>query len=399
MANSDHIDPNSDELLELLYDELDEGRAVQARQQLEQDPDQSAVFASYERVRELVANLPEEDPPAAVSAQLMHAAASAQKSKRRGVLTWLGGLFHGLSLHPGLAAAASLVLVVGIAGTFYLTGKKQLATPVETSSAPAPVPPPQNGKAAAAAGAEQVEGFTKEDAELDTKLSEFSKKDPSKLKGVSTEGKVIDVPNSLRDKRRLKRKPSDSRRRKEKKASPGALKFDEPDRKGSSKSRSRSTKSAPAQKSERSLLEQAPAPLSNTKGVSAGSKRPSPAAPKPVIRQQERASAPAESGFTAAPKAKEDVPTAEFAKEPPASSAADGDSASSENPENDKQIKLRELHSRAQKLAKGKQCGQAMTVAAQLRRLDATYYKKSVAPDRRLARCYKLLRKASKKAK
>ena len=105
-------------------------------------------LAAYQRTRELVSELPSEEPPAALSALLIREAAARSPSPRAeaagegGILAWLARLFQPLQ-HPALAAVATLVLVAGVAGTLYLRDGDQhfaepkMAAPPETS-APAP---------------------------------------------------------------------------------------------------------------------------------------------------------------------------------------------------------------------------------------------------------------------
>jgi hypothetical protein len=93
-------------------------------------------------VRGLVARVREEmpgvEPPAALSARLIQAATPA----RAGVWTRLRTWFAAIAMHPGLAAAATLVLVAGAAAIWMRQGGKA-ATPTvsSTPTAPAAEPP------------------------------------------------------------------------------------------------------------------------------------------------------------------------------------------------------------------------------------------------------------------
>ncbi len=83
------------------------------------------------------------EPPQAISAQLLQEAARrAPKLKPDEVARegWFSRFVHSFIAHPAMAAAATLVLVVGVAGSIYLkTGDKGIARPtVAQESAPAP---------------------------------------------------------------------------------------------------------------------------------------------------------------------------------------------------------------------------------------------------------------------
>lgn len=96
-------------------------------------------------LRALFAELPDEEPPSALTAQLMHAAAMHAKKAPAAVPAESSGLFAKLRdwfmpvlSHPGLAAAATLVVVVGVAGSLYMRGEAKLAEPQVASEAAAP---------------------------------------------------------------------------------------------------------------------------------------------------------------------------------------------------------------------------------------------------------------------
>jgi hypothetical protein len=122
-------------LLDLLYGELDDVDAEQAKRELDGDDELAGELEGLTHMRSLFADLPDEEPPQAISAKLLQAAAAhAPKPAKAaaqsgGFWAWLSGLFKPIVHYPGLAAIASLVLVVGIAGTLYMSGKGRTTEP------------------------------------------------------------------------------------------------------------------------------------------------------------------------------------------------------------------------------------------------------------------------------
>jgi hypothetical protein len=136
----------ADKLLELLYGELPEVDAVRTEEEVAGDAELVTALADFRSVRSLFADLPQEDPPPAVSAKVLAAAAEAAapiaaarsaSDEPRGFFVWLGNLFRPLAYHPGLAAVATLVVVGGVAGALYVTGKDKMARPGASSEQPA----------------------------------------------------------------------------------------------------------------------------------------------------------------------------------------------------------------------------------------------------------------------
>ena len=83
-----------------------------------------------------------EEPPSAISAQLLAAAAeaaprpAAAAAAGPGLWQRIVDFFGSVAHHPGLAAAATLLVVAGVAGTLYVTGRSDVAQPpIETESA------------------------------------------------------------------------------------------------------------------------------------------------------------------------------------------------------------------------------------------------------------------------
>jgi hypothetical protein len=121
MSETNNID---DRLVSWLYGELDESEAARFEDEMSRDPELSAEAESLRTTREMVSQLEDEEPPAALSSFLLHAAAkevakapagSASDDKPGLWATFLAG-FRSLGARPALAAAAALVVVVGVAG-------------------------------------------------------------------------------------------------------------------------------------------------------------------------------------------------------------------------------------------------------------------------------------------
>jgi hypothetical protein len=120
-------------LVDLLYGELDQTGEGQVTPEAAGDDELEAL----RELRGLFRELPEEEPPAAITAKLLHAASLHASSasgdeEKRGLWAWLMSLVQPIAMYPGLAAATTLVLVAGVAGSFYLSGRTQLAEPTVT---------------------------------------------------------------------------------------------------------------------------------------------------------------------------------------------------------------------------------------------------------------------------
>ncbi len=105
---------------------------------------EAADVAALGEVRSMFADALDEDPPSAISAQLLLAAAQqAQISSKPAVAReaperWWGGItrwFEPLLRHPGLTAVASLALVATLGGVLYVKGRGKVAHPPATTPA------------------------------------------------------------------------------------------------------------------------------------------------------------------------------------------------------------------------------------------------------------------------
>lgn len=122
-------------LVDLLYGELDGEDRARAEERAREDDALAGELEALSHIRALMRELPEEEPPDAVSAKILHAAAAQAPGQRatgaddEGSSLWarLRRLFLPMTMHPGLMAAASVLLVGGVAGMLYLSGGMQRA--------------------------------------------------------------------------------------------------------------------------------------------------------------------------------------------------------------------------------------------------------------------------------
>jgi anti-sigma factor RsiW len=146
-------------MMDYLYQELDADQMTAYRAHLPTCATCAAMLAGYERTRQAVRALPELEPPESVTSRLLAEAARrpvAAAATVGGVVAnapvegksawaWLTGWMQPIFAHPGFAAAASVIIVAGIAGILTLRGNldltaaPQAAAPV-TESAPAAEP-------------------------------------------------------------------------------------------------------------------------------------------------------------------------------------------------------------------------------------------------------------------
>lgn len=127
-----------------LYDELDASQAALFEQHTRScahcRSETESLQQARRQARARFGGLDELEPPAAISAKLMHEAArrvpvapqrahAGQSDEEAAPWGWFFGLMRPLAAHPGLAAAASFVLLVGVAGSLYWTGKHRFAEP------------------------------------------------------------------------------------------------------------------------------------------------------------------------------------------------------------------------------------------------------------------------------
>ena len=116
MAANLHIDAL---LIDALYGELSPQRRVELEAHFAAHPSDRDAFAGWQRVRSLVAEAglaQVSAAPPAVSAQLLQFAAKHAPSRT----SWWTRLLASFAAHPALAAAATVVVTVGIGSVLYL---------------------------------------------------------------------------------------------------------------------------------------------------------------------------------------------------------------------------------------------------------------------------------------
>jgi hypothetical protein len=135
-------------MIDWLYGELDPDQAREVSSHLEGCARCQSEASAFERTRELLRDVPEVEPPGALSAMLIREAAArapgaepaGSRESGGGFGGWLSAFFRPL-MHPAAAAVASLVLVVGVAGTLYLTGDDGFVESEVASTADRPATP------------------------------------------------------------------------------------------------------------------------------------------------------------------------------------------------------------------------------------------------------------------
>ena len=130
-------------LMDWLYDELEPEQQTRLTEHTEGCATCAAEIQSLRATRELLADLPQVEPPPGLSAMLLQEAARhapATGDERPGFFAWLSGLFQPLVAHPAAAALATLVLVAGVAGSLYVRGVDRAAEPTLATSDSAQAP-------------------------------------------------------------------------------------------------------------------------------------------------------------------------------------------------------------------------------------------------------------------
>jgi hypothetical protein len=124
-------------LLALLYP--DEGDAsVASESEYEDASELSDLRSLLGHFREM----PVEDPPVAISNKLLAMAAQEAPAEKKAagisIFQRISDFLLPAVYHPGLASAATLVLVAGLGATLYVNGKSQVAEPTVATQAAAP---------------------------------------------------------------------------------------------------------------------------------------------------------------------------------------------------------------------------------------------------------------------
>lgn len=124
-------------LISALYGELTPADEARLTAHLESHPADRTALADLTHTR---ATLRESriltvqlEPPQSVSALLLQEAARRAPKPERTAAGWFHRFTRSFMLHPAMAAAAMLVLVVGVAGTLYVRGDDQFAETTASS--------------------------------------------------------------------------------------------------------------------------------------------------------------------------------------------------------------------------------------------------------------------------
>lgn len=338
-----------EDLVSLLYGEMTPDEAARTSARVSSDPALSARLGEMRRVRELFSAMAEEEPPNRLTAQLMaEAARSAPQARRTAesaqagfwsrLISWLQPMVQ----RPALAAAASLVLVAGVAGVLYMKKGDEL-----TSTAPATATDSSNGAATAATDELVPEApppvATPVPADTAAAADGIEEADGDDANAPAEAAK----PTTRAPAPAAKRKRADSYGSSEKKTA---------DRTGSQNKGGREVKSGTVLGlSEQEMVPRDQAPGSEG-GVTGGS-----AGGEAQQRYQPPAQAPAPEPAPTTPAKTDSKPR------PPASAA--------------------ELHKRAIDAALDRRCSDVKVLAGQVRAADSAYYAKNVAGDKRLKDC------------
>ena len=151
-----------------LYGELSSTEEARLAAHLESHPADRTALADLTRARAVVRESRilqvQFDPPQSISALLMQEAARrAPKSRAREDESWFQRFMRSFIAHPAMAAAAMLVLIIGVAGTVYMRQgdhyAKQTADDVSVQDRAAPAAqPPAETEASKNFGADNQEG-------------------------------------------------------------------------------------------------------------------------------------------------------------------------------------------------------------------------------------------------
>ncbi len=358
-------DELEDLLPDLLYGELDEDRAADVRAQIEQSDELAKKLASYEALRGAFKELPDEEPPSFITAQLLHEAAkqapasTASATEDAGVWATVTGWFAALSARPSLAAAMSLVVLVGIGSMVYFRGGDEIAQPNRSADTASPSPEAQRESAPAVAA---PTGTVAEDPApaAEGEAAAFEQD------GLGVGGGGAD-PLGITDLEPTKQAPArPSKRARQKKAETKS-------KESFGSTRAKTTKSSSSSGGRGSGA-----------GAKGGVKAPASPAPKPAPQPPPSANKDAfDDAPGATPPAVEAAPDLdEEEAEAPAPSRDEGPSDKRETTS-----KVKGLHDRAVRAAKAGDCVTARKLGGQIEALDSAYYRDVFTRDSRIKAC------------
>jgi hypothetical protein len=138
-------------MMDWLYNELDPPSSARVAEHMGACARCAAEIGALRRTREAFRDLTDVEPPASLSAILLHEAARrgpqsspapSEPARSGGFWTWVQERFRPLALHPAATAVATLVLVGGVAGALYVRhGDMGTSSREEPAPVAAPAPP------------------------------------------------------------------------------------------------------------------------------------------------------------------------------------------------------------------------------------------------------------------
>ena len=181
-------------MMDWLYEELDPARSARVAEHAGGCARCSAELASLRRTREAFREMPDLDPPPALSAILLHEAARRAPSAEAGAVVvavpsdgdtglWarIAAWLRPLALHPAATAACTIVLLAGVAGALYVRGGGEMAARTHMSSPDLPPPgdlgPAASGSAVAAQAPAEEDQPSQEEAPEPDKDDGLANKD------------------------------------------------------------------------------------------------------------------------------------------------------------------------------------------------------------------------------
>ena len=372
-------------------------------------------LGGMQSLRSLFKDLPDEEPSDAVTNKLMalaaqHAPVPARESK--GVFAWFSDLFMPIVLHPGMAAAATLVLVVGVAGTLYVKGEAKMAQPSVASRAEAPADTAAAEPTSAAApeesdrddfgganapGAEVTEAAADGTLKLDDSLDQNARpsEDPAAIAPEaagragksSVVGGLLNEKAAESDKSDVKPAPKKNRGRTSnfgngmgEGTATGSSIGSAQGAGGDSTRRVKDIVELPSSPRSASpaKAQDAPADAEPAREQEVERARRSSAKPKPVVTKP--SSTPPPSPPSAVPDSRDEQEESDDDEDAPSSKRKvekkkEAPSAS---------VKL---HNQAIAAAKSGDCQRVLSLGAQIRKLDSSYYDRTFLSDSRLTAC------------
>ncbi len=391
-------------LVGALYGELTPAEEARLAAHLESHPADRTALEDLKTARQAVRESKvfdiQQEPPQAISALLLqeaHRRAPRPAREREDKESWFARLARSFLAHPALAAAAMLVLVVGVAGTLYLkkgndeSAFKQAVTESASNGAPAVSATPP-------AGPQQAEPETTASAgsgsSIVVGLAEDEKK-PMERQQEAAPGGMADKAEAVRadphaGMQKLDTKPAPATRRSAP-SKPSIVvttpqlapkELDQPRAKAAAKNNfSRDAEDIGGLGDNAGIA-------TGTGGGTRGSKdsasvnatvattpRNAPAAPAPV------AQAPAPQAAPPPPPAVAKAPSTAPTQGAP--------------PKSDVMARAQELLGKAIVAAKGDRCHDAASYAKQILALAPAFYEQNVADNRELKGCLQLINNAT----